>query len=496
MGVFCEGVRRMAEMEEEEDISFAELFEQSSQTPGARFSLGDRVSGTIVKISKETVFVDLGGKSEGTADLKEFLDEEGNPTVHEGEEIELRVSSVRRGIHLGRSIKARGAEALEIFRDAQRNQIPVEGRVAAVNKGGFEVEISGMRGFCPISQIDLHYCEKPEEHVGQRYLFRITEMKERGRNIILSRRVLLQEEQEQKLKETLATLKPGLEVEGKVTRLMNFGAFVDIGGLEGLLHVSEISRARIGHPSEVLEPGQIVKVRILKIETDRKGVPRVSLSRKVLEPEIWDTGLPFREGEIIPGKVSRLADFGAFVEVAPGVDGLVHISEISYQKVAHPNRVLKEGDAIEVLVLKIDEGKRRLSLSIKEVQSRQKAEAYAREGGEARLEVGQVLPGIVEDHKPYGLFVRLPQFGIGVRGLLPMEELMEADKADVKKKFPQGQEIQVEILAIDDKERIRLSMRAKKGREEREDYDKYLARDDKAGEMGTLGELLKSKLKG
>ena len=486
----------MVEMEKEEDLSFAELFEQSSQTPGARFSPGDRVTGTIVKISKETIFVDLGGKSEGTADLGEFLDDEGNPTVHEGEEIELRVSSVRRGIHLSRSIKARGAEALEILRDAQRSQIPVEGRVAAVNKGGFEVEISGLRGFCPISQIDLHYCEKPEEHVGQRYPFRITELKERGRNIILSRRVLLQEEQEQKFQETLATLKPGLEVEGKVTRLMNFGAFVDIGGLEGLLHVSEISRARIGHPSEVLEPGQIVKVRILKIETDRKGAPRVSLSRKVFEPEIWDTGLPFREGEVIPGKVSRLADFGAFVEVAPGVDGLVHVSEISYQKVAHPNRVLKEGDAIEVLVLKIDEGKRRLSLSIKEAQSRQKAEAYAREGGEARLEVGQVLPGIVEDHKPYGLFVRLPQFGIGVRGLLPMEELMDADKADVKKKFPQGQEIQVEILAIDDKERIRLSMRAKKDREERGDYDKYLARGDKAGEMGTLGELLKSKLKG
>ncbi|MBP1719952.1 MAG: rpsA, partial [Deltaproteobacteria bacterium] len=311
----------------------------------------------------------------------------------------------------------------------------------------------------------------------------------------LSRRVLLQEEQEKKVKETLASLKPDLEVEGKVTRLMNFGAFVDIGGLEGLVHVSEISRARIGHPSEVLEPGQIVKARILKMETDRRGAPKVSLSMKVLEPEIWDTGLPFREGEVIKGKISRLADFGAFVEVAPGVDGLVHVSEISYQKVAHPNRILKEGETVEVLVLKIDEEKRRLSLSIKEAQSRQKAETYTREGGQARLEVGQILSGIVEDHKPYGLFVRLPQLGIGVRGLLPMEELTDADKADVKKKFPQGQEIQVEILAIDEKERIRLSMRAKQDREEREDFNKYLTRGEKAGQLGTLGELLKSKLK-
>jgi len=495
-GECFKGVGCMVDLEQEEDISFAELFEQSSQTPGARFSAGDRVTGTIVKISKETVFVDLGGKSEGTADLGEFLDDEGNPTVHEGEEIELRVSSVRRGIHLSRSIKARGAEALEILRDAQRNQIPVEGRVAAVNKGGFEVEVSGLRGFCPISQIDLQYCEKPEEHLGQRYQFRIIEMKERGRNIILSRRVLLQEEQEKKLKETLASLRPDQDVEGKVTRVMDFGAFVDIGGLEGMVHVSEISRARIGHPSEILQAGQIIKARILKMETNRKGGPKVSLSMRVLEPEIWDTGLPFREGEVISGRVSRLADFGAFVEVAPGVDGLVHVSEISYQKVAHPNRVLKEGDTVEVLILKIDEEKRRLSLSIKEAQSRQRAEAYTREGGEARLEVGQVMAGIVEDHKPYGMFVRLPQFGIGVRGLLPMEELMDEDKADVKKKFPQGQEIQVEIVGIDDKERIRLSMRAGKDRAERADYDKYMARGGKAGKMGTLGELLKGKLKG
>jgi len=485
----------MVEIEKEEDASFAELFEQSSQTPGAQFSPGDRVTGIIVKISKDTVFVDLGGKSEGTAEIKEFLDEEGNLTVKEGQEIELRVSSVRRGIHLSRSIKARGAEALEILRDAQRNQIPVEGRVAAVNKGGFDVELSGMRAFCPISQIDLQYCEKPEEHVGQRYPFRIVEMKERGKNIIVSRRVLLQEEQEKKLKETLATLRPDLEVDGRITRVMDFGAFVDIGGLEGMVHVSEISRARVNHPSEILEAGQIVKARILKIETDKKGRPRVSLSMKVLEPEIWDVGLPFREGEVISGKVSRVTDFGAFVEVAPGVDGLVHVSEISYQKVAHPNRVLKAGDAVDVLVLKIDEEKRRLSLSIKEAMSRQKAQEFDREGGEVRLEAGQVMQGIVEDHKPYGFFVRLPQLGVGVRGLLPFEEMVDADKADVKKKFSQGQEIQVEILAIDEKGRIRLSMRAQKDREEREDYSKYMAAGKKSGKLGTLGEIFQKKMK-
>jgi len=283
-----------------------------------------------------------------------------------------------------------------------------------------------------------------------------------------------------------------MEVEGRVTRLMNFGAFVDIGGLEGLLHVSEISRARIGHPSEVLEPGQIVKARILKMETDRKGAPRVSLSMRVLEPEIWDTGLPFREGEVIPGKVSRLADFGAFVEVAPGVDGLVHVSEISYQKVAHPNRFLKEGDTVEVLVLKIDGEKRRLSLSIKEAQSRQKAEAYAREGGQARLEVGQILPGIVEDHKPYGLFVRLPQIGMEVRGLLPLEELLESDKGDVKKKLPRGKEISVEVVEIDEKGKIRLSQKIMKEKAEREEFDRFVTKGDKPGKLGTMADIFKN----
>src|SRR4030042_3775450 len=191
----------MAEGEREEEVSFAELFESSTQTLSQRFAPGDTVSGIVVKMGKETVFVDLGGKSEGIADVEEFRDKDGNLSVKEGDRVELRVTSFRGGIHLSKAMKVHGAQAIPLLREAQRNQIPVEGRVAAVNKGGFEVEISGLRAFCPLSQIDLRFCEKPEEHVGARYQFRVLEMEEKGKNIILSRRALLQEEQDKKAKE-------------------------------------------------------------------------------------------------------------------------------------------------------------------------------------------------------------------------------------------------------------------------------------------------------
>jgi small subunit ribosomal protein S1 len=367
----------------------------------------------------------------------------------------------------------------------------VEGRVTKAGKGGFEIDFSGLRAFCPLGQIDISFCEKPEDHVGARYSFRIMEIKEKGKNIIVSRRVLLEEEREEKSKETLARLKPDLECEGKVTKLTDFGAFVDIGGIEGMVHISEISHGRIKHPSEILKPGQQVKVRVLKIETDKEGRPKVSLSIKALEPDSWEKGLGFEEGEIIRGKVSKLADFGAFVEVAPGVDGLVHISEISYERVPHPSKFLREGDEVDVLVMGIDRQTHRISLSIKEATIKKRMEEG--EGSDkVRLEVGQVLRGIVEDSKPYGLFVRLPQLGLKVRGLLPMEELRDSEKRDVKRKFPKGQEIQVEIISIDEQGRIRLSQKVIEEREDKEGYKKYIEKEDKVGKLGTLGDIFKN----
>jgi len=479
----------------DEEASFEELLKASSVTHGRKLFPGDKVSGKVAKVSKDTVFVDLGGKSEGIADIQEFLDKEGGLTVKQGDWVEMRIASTRDGIHLTKGMKVQGADALNMLREAKENVIPVEGKVSGVVKGGFEVNLSGIRAFCPLGQIDLAFCEKPEEHAGAKYLFRIMEIKEKGKNIIVSRRVLLEEEREKKSKETLARLKPDLECDGKVTKLTDFGAFVDIGGIEGMVHISEISHGRINHPSEILKPGQQLKVKVMKIESDKEGRPKISLSVKALEPDAWDRGLGFEEGEIIHGKVSRLTDFGAFVEVAPGVDGLVHISEISYDRIPHPNKILKEGEGVDVLVMGIDREARRISLSIKEAAFKKKVEME--EGSEkVRLEAGQVLKGIVEDSKPYGLFVRLPQFGPRVRGLLPMEELRVSERGDVKKKFPKGQEIQVEIISIDEKGRIRLSQRVMEEREDRKDYEKFVEKERKEGKIGTLGEIFKDfKLK-
>ena len=484
----------MTENEIEEKTSFAELLEASSEAPGRKLRPGDIASGRVAKISKDTIFVDLGGKSEGIADIQEFLDRDGNPTVKQGDWVEMRVASIRDGIRLTKGMRVQGADALEILREAQQNFIPVEGRVSGVVKGGFEIDLSGIRAFCPLSQIDLQFCEKPENHIGARYPFHIMEIKERGRNVIVSRRALLEEEKEKKSKETLERLKPDLECEGKITKLTEFGAFVDLGGVEGMVHISEISHARIGHPSEILKPGEPVRVKVMKIEPDKEGRPKVSLSIKALEPDSWEKGLGFEEGEILCGKVSRITDFGAFVEVAPGVDGLVHISEISYERISHPSRFLHEGDRVDVLVMRIDREMRRISLSIKEATIKKR---MTEEGSDkAHLEVGQILKGIVDDNKPYGLFVRLPQFGPKARGLLPVEEIRDSEKGDVKKKFPRGREIQVEIISIDEKGRIRLSQRVMEEREDREDYKKFLEQGDKGGTLGTLGDLFKNlKLK-
>jgi len=237
-----------------------------------------------------------------------------------------------------------------------------------------------------------------------------------------------------------------------------------------------------------------VRVKVMKIEPDKEGRPKVSLSIKALEPDSWEKGLGFEEGEILCGKVSRITDFGAFVEVAPGVDGLVHISEISYERISHPSRFLHEGDRVDVLVMQINREMRRISLSIKEAIIKQRM--IEEESDKVHLEVGQILKGIVEDSKPYGLFIRLPQFGPKVRGLLPVEELKDSEKGDVKKKFPRGREIQVEIISIDEKGRIRLSQRVMEEREDREDYKRFLEKEDKSGKLGTLGDLFKNlKLK-
>ena len=357
---------------DEPNMDFAELFEASGGLTGEQsFSPGERVKGKVVLVTGDTVFIDYGAKSEGWADLEEFLDEKGEVNIKPGMDVELAfIGYGPSGAQLGSCLrKVSGGGGDELLRKAFESKIAIEGTVTGTNKGGLEVLISGTTVFCPFSQMDLTYCDRPEVFVGTIQKFKVVQFEEEGKNIVVSRRAVLQEEREALAAGTRERLAVGGVFQGRVTRLTPFGAFVDLGGLEGLIHVSEISRRQVKTPADVLSTGQEVTVQVLNLETDEKGTERISLSMKVLEPDPWETGLEFGEGDIVPGTVRNLTAYGAFVEVAPGVEGLVHISEISPKRIHHPKEKLQDGQEVEVKILEINQEQRRISLSIKEVPS-------------------------------------------------------------------------------------------------------------------------------
>jgi small subunit ribosomal protein S1 len=317
--------------------------------------------------------------------LDELRDEAGELTVAVGDAVEAVVAAADRDtgslvlrVRPGRS-GAAGEAAWAELRQAHEARIPVEGRVSGVNKGGFDVEVSGVRAFCPVSQIDSGYVEIPADWVGRRLTFRITRFSEgRGRrpDVVLSRRELLAEAAAARAAEARARLAVGKTVRGTVSSLTGYGAFVDLGGVEGLLHVSEISHSRTADPAEVLAVGQALEVEVLKIEPPKKpgGHDRISLSLRALEPDPWRGAADrFPEGMVVPGRVVRLEPYGAFVAIAPGLDGLVHVSELAAdRRVEHPRQVVEVGQEVTVRVLGVDAEKRRISLAV----------AAAGEGGE------------------------------------------------------------------------------------------------------------------
>ena len=490
-----------------EEDSFEALFAANPMVPAEQsHQVGATVSATVTRITEEAAFVDYGAKSEGVVFRNEITDDEGNIDLSVGETLDLRIVSMgSEGVVLSRGMRLRGGqEALDAIQDAWHAGVPIEARVAGTNKGGFDVEIGAVRAFCPISQIDARYCEDPQTMVGLKDRFEITEFAEGGRRIVVSRRKVLEAEAREKAEQLMETLKDGAVVSGRVSKLMDFGAFIDLGGVEGLVHVSEISLARVDNPAEKLSAGDEVKVKVKSIE-EREGKLRISLSMKALEADPWADGLPFAEGATLTGRVARLQPFGAFIELIPGVDGLVHVSEICFERIPHPSQVLTEGQTVDVRVMGVDLERRRVSLSIKDLQRE------ARDGGITEAEewmdpaVGQVIEGVVDGIKPYGLFVRLPSAGPRVRGLLHREEMGTGPGSDLRREFPEGTRMNVEIVAIDEQGRIRLSMKSIANREERkvvEDFNKSSGkpRGDRGskpgGGMGSFGKLLAAKLKG
>jgi len=373
-------------------------------------------------------------------------------------------------------------------------------------KGGFSVEIMGRRAFCPVSQIDARYVENPETYVGSTFPFLITKLEERGRNVVVSRRVLIERERQAATEEFLAAIKPGEEIEGTVVRLTDFGAFVEITpGLEGMVHVSELGFARVSKPEEAVAVGEKIRVKVLGVEPGKKpGQMKISLSRKQTMSDPWDgVAGKLKEGEKLIGKVVRLADFGAFVEVLPGVDGLIHVSEMSYKKrVNKPSEIVSVGDEVSVVLKEVDPLKRRISLSLKDAEGDPWAEVAA------KYAPGTQVIGIVEKRETFGIFVTLEP---GITALLPKSRMAVAVDPKQFDKLSRGDSV---TLVVEDlragERRIALSpleVRENAGQEgggggrENNDWKTYAKAskpakgEDKPAGMGNLGDMLAQAMK-
>lgn len=430
------------ENKENDDRSFAELFESYSSGMKDDLQIGDRIKGKIISIGKDSVFMDTGTKVDGTVERAELLDGDGNMPFIEGDEIELYVVGIDdHEIRLSRAIS--GIGGLDLLKDAFNNLIPVEGKISATCKGGFHVEILQRRAFCPISQIDVNYTETPEDYVGQTCQFLITQFGEGGRNIIVSRRKLLAAAIEKEKEAFFSKLKAGDIFKGRVTRLMPYGAFVElIPGVEGMIHISELSWSRVEKTEEVVSANDTVSVKVIAVaDGDKKNQKKISLSMKQVDTDPWDkVSDNFHSGAKVSGKVTRCMNFGVFVEIAPGIEGLVHISEMSYLKrVINPSDIVKPGETVSVMIKEVDAKGRRISLSIRDALGDPWLEVPE------RFSVGQIVIGILEKKEKFGYFVSLAP---GITGLLPKSKFSGAEKPGLIEQMKAGDPIAVTVEEI------------------------------------------------
>ncbi len=353
--------------ESEDSSEFAAMLEAEAVAAPADGKVGDKVTGTIIQIGEHDAFVACGLRNELPLAVAEISDAEGKLTHQVGDQITAHIAKGTDGLKLTMGLKLRDA-GRDALRKAFESGTPVAGKVGDTNKGGFSIDLGGTRAFCPFSQIDVRRADDPSVFVGQSLKFKILEVSEDGRNVVVSRRALLQARREDEARETRANLSLGDALTGVVTRLVPFGAFVDIGGIEGLVHISQISHQRVGDPSDVLQEGQTVKVKVLEIQNLGQGrSERISLSIKALAIDPWpETASAMIPGTDTTGKVTRLVDFGVFVELRPGVEGLIHISELANRRIIHPREVVNEGEEISVRVLDVDLSRRRISLSARQ----------------------------------------------------------------------------------------------------------------------------------
>lgn len=469
------------------DESFAELFEEYSADINDDIQLGDRIEGKIISIGENSIYIDTGSISDGVVDKKELIDENGELPFSPGDTVDLYVVSMSESeIILSKALS--GAANANMLKDAFASRTPVEGTVKDVCKGGFNVEISGKRAFCPVSQIDTKYVEQQDEYVGQTYTFLIKRFEENGRNIIVSRRDYLNIDIEKRKEAFFESASPGDILEGPVTKLMPFGAFVElVPGLEGLVHVSELSWSRVEKPESAVSAGEIVKVKLLSIQRgeDAKST-KISLSIKQTLQDPWEAaGDNIHVGDQLTGTVTRLAPFGAFVEVAPGTEGLVHLSEMSYTKrVLKADDIVSEGEVVQVVVKQIETDKKRISLSIRD------AHGDPWNGIKLKYPVGKPVTGTIEKKEQFGIFVTIEP---GVTALLPKAKINQSNNAAEIDKLKIGSSIKVIVSEIDEEKR-RMSL-SPTGMEDQGDWKNFAGSEtSSSGSMGSIGDLLKEAM--
>ena len=470
---------------EEDEQSFEELFESYTTGMNEDIQVGDRIRGEIISIGRDAVYMDTGTKIDGVVEKPELLDENGEMPFSAGDIIELYVVAMTESeVRLSKALS--GIGGIEHLREAYHNKVPVEGKVQETCKGGFRIEILQQRAFCPISQIDINYVETPEDFVGQAFEFLVSRFEENGRNIVVSRRALLEKELEKTRAAFYETLKTGETYTGKVSRIMPFGAFVElVPGVEGMVHISELSWSRLEKPEDLVASGDTLTVRVIKIEeSDRKGQKKIGLSAKQALGDPWETvESKFSVGSRVTGKVTRCMKFGAFVEIAPGIEGLVHISEMSYTKrVLHPADEVSPGQNVSVMIKEIDTEKRRISLSLKDAEGDPWLDV------EDRFKTGSLVEGIVEKKEGFGLFINLAP---GITGLMPKSKISQSENPAKIETCKSGDTLKVVIERLSLTERkITLAPADTAGSGDWKSYSEQA--DNKP--MGTLAEKLQQAL--
>ncbi len=435
-----------------DDESFASLFEASvARADGLRE--GDIVSGTVISIAKDSVIVDIGYKSEGLISLSEFADPSGDVKVTPGDRVDVLIESKETddGLVLLSKEKADKLKVWdEISAACERDEL-IEGTITARVKGGLSVTIrGGVKAFLPGSQVDLRPVRNLDKLIGQTYEFKVIKFNKKRGNIVLSRRVLLEKERDELKARTLQNLEEGMVVTGVIKNITEYGAFVDLGGIDGLLHITDMSWGRVNHPSEVFNVGDEVTVKVLKYNPDTE---RVSLGLKQTVEDPWNTASErYPVGAKVSGKVVSITDYGAFVELEPGIEGLIHVSEMSWKKPKHPSKVLEIGQEVETVILDVDVANKRISLGLKQLEP-DPWDVFTR-----KYNPGDIIRGKVRSVTDYGVFVGIEE---GVDGMVHKSDLSWTQRinnpADVYRK---GDEVEAIILSINhDEKKVSLGIK-------------------------------------